>query len=232
MKTLKTDELFHGISGAIFDLDGTLLDSMSVWRAVDVAFFHKRGMELPGGYTDAVKAMNFPQAAEYTIRRCNLAESAEAVVAEWNAMVGDAYARRLPLKPGAEALLRSMRGGGVRLGLATASRRELYEPALRRNGVFELFDAFTTTDEVARGKGFPDIYLRAAEKLGVAPCRCAVFEDILAGIRGAKAAGMRAVGVYDLHSASERPHMERLADAYVEDFTCLVPAAAAQFSLS
>ncbi|MDD2955797.1 MAG: HAD family phosphatase [Oscillospiraceae bacterium] len=204
-----------GFKGAIFDLDGTLLDSMGVWRKIDVDFLAQRGLAVPDDYIRAITAMHYQLAAEYTIQRFGLRESPEAVVEEWNRMAQEAYARDVLLKPGARRYLEKLRREGVRIAAATASAEGLYLPALRHNGVEGFFDAFTTVTEVPRGKGFPDIYLLAAQKLGLEPGECAVYEDILAGIRGAKDGGFYAVGIYDRHSDYEWEEIRRLADLSV-----------------
>lgn len=201
--------------GAIFDLDGTLLDSMGVWEDIDRAFLGRRGIPVPPDYMDKVAALSFPAAAVYTIERFALPETPEALMEEWSGMARDAYAHSVPLKAGAGAYLEFLKRSGVKLAVATASSEELFIPALKRSGVYHLFDAFTTLKEVARGKGFPDIYLRAAEKLGLEPGVCAVFEDLAAGIAGAKAGGFWAVGVYDEHAAADRDRIIGMADAYL-----------------
>ncbi len=201
--------------GAIFDLDGTLLDSMGVWEDIDRAFLGKRGIPVPPDYMDQVAALSFPAAAVYTIERFGLKESPEALMQEWSDMARDAYAHRVPLKAGAREYLSELKQRGVKLAVATASSEELFIPALKRGGVYDLFDAFTTLKEVARGKGFPDIYEKAAEKLGLEPSACAVFEDLAAGIAGAKAGGFFAVGVYDKHAASDQDTIIQMADAYL-----------------
>ena len=104
------------------------------------------------------------------------------------------------------------------MAVATSSSPELYEPALKRNGIYEYFKAFVTVSEVKRGKGFPDIYEKAAEKLSLPPETCVVYEDILAGIRGAKMGGFAAVGVYDRSGEGNRAKMEQEADHYVTSF--------------
>lgn len=200
------------IRGAIFDLDGTLLDSTGVWREVDIAFFGRHGAELTPAYSRAVRAMGFEECADFTRRYLRLTESAEDILREWHDMVADEYAHRLPLKAGARRCLLALRDAGVRIGLATASRPELFGPALRRTGVYGFFDALTTRAEVSRGKKFPDIYLRTAEKLGVAPESCAVFEDIAEGLRGARSAGMATVAVFDSGAADDWPQIRREAD--------------------
>lgn len=204
---------------AIFDLDGTLIDSMSVWDRVDEAFLGRRGIPVTEDYTAAVSAMCFSEAAEYTINRYGFPDTPEELIAEWNGMVLHEYAENILLKPHARELLDRLCSQGIRLGVATALPETLYGPVLRRNEVFDRFSAFASVCEAARGKGFPDVYLLTAQRLGVKPERCVVFEDVLPGIRGAKAAGMTAYGVYDSRAAADESAMRELADGYLRDFS-------------
>lgn len=211
---------FQTFKGIIFDLDGTLLDSMGVWHAVDVAFLAKRGIPYPMDYAAALKPLNYAQAAAYTKQRFNLPETEEDIIQEWDERVRAAYEDGLPLKPGAAGFLHWLKENDIRVGLATASSQSLYEAGLKANGVYDLFDAFATLDEPhLRGKRFPDIYLRVAERLQAAPTDCVVFEDILDGIQGAQAGGMKAVGIYDACSEPEKAQIMATADAYYMDYT-------------
>ncbi|MFT9057100.1 MAG: HAD family phosphatase [Ethanoligenens sp.] len=211
---------FQAFTAAIFDLDGTLLDSMGVWHAVDAAFLARRGIPYPPDYAAALKPLNYAQAAAYTKQRFELPESEEAIIQEWDERVRTAYESGLPLKPGAADFLHWLKASGVKIGLATASSQALYEAGLKANGVYDLFDAFATLDEPnLRGKKFPDIYLRVGERLGAAPTSSVVFEDILDGICGAKAGGMKAVGIYDACSEPEKAEIIAQADAYYMDYT-------------
>ena len=133
-------------------------------------------------------------------------------------MAVDAYTYEVELKDGAAEYLRYLKEKGIRMAVATSSSPELYEPALKRNGIYEYFKAFVTVSEVKRGKGFPYIYEKAAEKLSLPPETCVVYEDILAGIRGAKMGGFAAVGVYDRSGEGNRAKMEQEADRYVTSF--------------
>lgn len=208
--------------GAIFDLDGTLLDSMGMWEHVDVKFLARRGIVIPEGYTGAVSSMNFEEAASYTIRTFGLKESPEEIIREWNTMVADEYTHSIRLKPHAKEYLMLLKGKGVRLGVATALAPGLCGPVLKNNGVFSLFDAFAYVEEVSRGKGFPDIYLLAAERLGLPPECCAVFEDVLPGVKGAKAAGMTVFGVREPASAHTEAAIRAFADRYIDGFAELL----------
>ena len=128
---------------ALFDLDGTLLDSGYVWRDVDAKFFAGRQVEVDHAeYARAVQGLSFREAAVYTKRRYDLPESVEAIMGEWMAMAREEYAHHVNLKPGARSYLRQLKRAGVKLAVVTANRAELFMPALERHGVAELFDAF------------------------------------------------------------------------------------------
>ena len=189
------------IKGAIFDLDGTLLDSMWVWDKVDTDFLGSRGFEVPLDYQKAIAAMGFRETARYTIERFRLEGQEEDIIREWNDMAARTYHEEVAIKPYVRELLEQLKRDGIRLGVATASYASLFEMCLKRNGIYDYFQAFTETKEVARGKGFPDIYIRAAEKIGCVPEECVVFEDIHQGILAAKEGGFYTVGVYEDKSA-------------------------------
>ncbi len=207
-------------AAALFDLDGTLLDSGYVWRDVDRRFFADRGVEIDHAeYARAVQGMSFREAAEYTVRRFGLDESAEAVMDVWMRMTREEYAQHVALKPGARDYLRLLRRKGVKLAVVTANRPELFMSTLERTGVAELFDAFCTSADVGHtSKSDGMLYRHAARLLGVDPADCAVFEDVLDGVAGARRAGMRAYAVRDADTEHHREAIEALADGTVDDF--------------
>lgn len=213
------------IKGAIFDLDGTLLDSMWVWNQVDIDFLGKRGFDVPPDYPKAIAAMGFHETAEYTIKRFGLKEKVKDVIAEWDRMAAQMYHERVQIKPYVREVLEWMRQQGIHLGVATASYRTLFEPCLRRNGVFEYFEAVTETSEVERGKGFPDIYIKVAEKMNCLPEECLVFEDITKGIEAAGNGGFRTVAVYDPAAQAEWEENVKKADYHIVEFKELLEPA-------
>ncbi len=207
---------------AIFDLDGTLLESMDVWHQIDVDFLAKRGLDVPSEYVAKITSMSFKQTAEYTIEYFGLNETVEQITREWFEMAIDRYSNQVRLKPNAKQYLKSLKQRGIKLGTATSLPEVLATPALKNNGIYRLFDAFTSTDEVSRGKNYPDIYLMAAQKLNVSPQHCVVFEDILPGVKSALAAGMRVYGVYDRSSKSYQEEIKSLAEVYIRNFAELL----------
>lgn len=206
------------IKGAIFDLDGTLLDSMWVWDRVDVDFLGARGFDVPEDYQKAIAAMGFRETADYTIQRFELNERVEDIMKEWNDMAERMYHCEVCVKPYVRETLEALRKQGIRMGVATASYASLFEECLRRNEVYDYFDAFTETKEVERGKGFPDIYIKAAGKIGCKPEECVVFEDIHKGILAAKEAGFYTIGVYDEKSAYSWEDICRDSDKAIKGF--------------
>lgn len=206
------------IEAAIFDLDGTLADSMNVWGHIDAEFFDSHGIAMPSDYKAAICSMGFPQAAAYTKRRFCLAETVDEIIAQWLALARHEYADNIQLKKGAGEFLTALHLHGVKLGLATASGSELFEPLLKRHGVYGYFDAFVTTAQAGRDKNYPDVYLLCAKYLCCEPCRCMVFEDLLPGVLTAKSVGMKVTGVFDASSLSAQQKIESSADFYIKDF--------------
>lgn len=210
--------MLAGKKGAIFDLDGTLLDSMGVWRRIDEDFLGKRGIRVPDDYLKAITAKNFQDAADYTIERFGLKESADAIMAEWFDMAIDAYTNDVALKPFVKEYMQMLRENDVKIAAATSSDARLFEPCLKHHGIYEWFDAFSVTAEVKRGKGYPDVYENAAEKLGLKAADCVVYEDILKGVEGAKLGGFYVIGVEDVHSSYEKEEIQKEADRYITTF--------------
>ena len=206
------------MEAAIFDLDGTLLDSLGVWGEIDRRFFASRGLELPGDYQGAICGLSFKQTAEYTKERFKLEQSVEDIMLEWHEMCEREYVDEVQLKPGAKEYLARLKQRGVKLAVATTLTQRLYAPALKRNGVYDMFDAFATTDETGQTKLTGEVYRLAAKRLGAEPEACAVYEDISEGLRGAKAAGMRAVLVYDRHNETRLNENLKYADEFIRDY--------------
>lgn len=216
--------MFNNLEGAIFDLDGTLIDSMWIWSKIDYDYLSKRGIALPPDLKDDIAHLSFDDTAKYFKTRFKLGESTEEIKREWNEMALHEYAHNIVLKEGALDFLQLLKSKEIKIGLATSNSRQLLELVLKRNRVYQYFDTITTTDEVSRGKNFPDVYLLTAEKLGLQPETCIVFEDILPAIIGAKAAGMKVIGVHDLASAHQKDDIRRLADVYIFEYDEIIDA--------
>lgn len=204
--------------GAIFDLDGTLLDSMHIWHDVDVEFFRRRNLEVTKEYVDVIKNMHLPAAAVYTKEKYNIKESTEEIVNEWLELCAEAYLSSVDLKPGVFDFLKILYENGIKMAFATASEKQVCEDTLKRHGIFDFFSASAYVSEINIGKTEPDIYLLAAQRIGVDPSECIVFEDIIEGIKGAKKGGFITCGVYDKSSAKDEAEIRNLADYYINSF--------------
>lgn len=204
--------------GFIFDLDGTLLDSNGVWEEIDRRVLEENGVYLTENELHAAAAMTYEQVLELFYSKGIRKYTLDGLKCEFDRLAEFEYANNIGLKKGAGEYLSEIKKRGGKIALATASGEKLYKPALCRNGVYELFDAFCTTAEAGSSKDRLDIYLLAAEKIGVPPGRCAVFEDIPEGIISAKRAGMYSVAVYDSCSVSEHERMRGMADRFIMSF--------------
>ena len=213
------DEILAGrIKGAIFDLDGTLIDSMGVWEKIDIDYLKQRNIPVPVGLGEAIRELTFQESAIYFKARFHLPDKIEDIMAEWNKMAIYEYAHRIQLKEGARKFLEFLNAKEVLIGLATTNCLMLVEKVLKNNEVRNYFSSVVTVAEVRKGKMFPDIYLHTAKKLFLEPQECVVFEDILMGVLSAKKAGMKVVGVSDARAIRERERIIAAADAYLEGF--------------
>ncbi|MCT8977505.1 HAD family phosphatase [Clostridium sp. CX1] len=216
--------MLKNIKGAIFDMDGTLIDSMWVWTKVDEEYLEKRNIKLPDNLKEEIEHMSFSEVAQYFKNRFDLPDSIEEIQSEWNHMAIHHYTHDVKLKAGAKEFLSLLKSKGIKIGLATSNCKLLIEIALKNNDIYHFFDSISTTDEVIRGKDFPDIYLLAAKKLNLQPEECAVFEDILPAVKGAKSAGMVVIGVHDLYSEYQKQDIINHADMYISEYDELTKA--------
>ncbi|GFZ33705.1 haloacid dehalogenase [Clostridium zeae] len=210
--------MFKDIKAAIFDLDGTLIDSMWIWEKIDTDYLINKGYSKPENLKDEIGHLSFEQTAIYFKNKFNIHDTVEDIMKEWHSMAVAHYTTDVKLKPGAKDFLIKLKSLNIKIGLATSNSHELLKASLEANGIYELFDAITTTGEVSRGKNFPDVYLLAAEKLDAKPNECMVFEDILLAVKGAKSAGMHVVGVYDEAESHNTDDIKHHADQYIINY--------------
>ncbi len=215
--------MLNNIKGVIFDLDGTLVDSMGVWAKIDVDYLNNLGYDVPPNLKEEITHLSFNEVAKYFRNRFNIEDSEEKIMETWHNMAYKEYEKNIKLKPGAKEFLKSLKDSKIKIGLATSNSYPLLEVSLKSNDIFDLFDSITITNEVSRGKNFPDVYLLAAERLGLEPSECAVFEDILPAIKGALSAGMKVFAVEDYTvSTEEREEIKKYAHEYIENYNQLL----------
>lgn len=210
--------MLEQIESVIFDLDGTLVDSMWLWHEIDVEFLGQRGLELPETYQKDIEGMSFTETAIYTKELFHLSESVEELKEIWNRMAMEKYANEVPFKPGAEKFLQYCKSRNIPVGIATSNSRELVEAVGKSLHFEEYIQEIVTACEVERGKPAPDVYLKAASRLGAQPFRCLVFEDVPMGILAGKNAGMQVCAVEDAFSAGQQEEKRKLADYYIADY--------------
>ena len=204
------------IKGIIFDLDGTLIDSMGIWSRIDREFLHENGVtEPPADISDIVKKMTVEQSSQYFIDRFGLSCTKEYVIDRIEELVRTEYEERIQLKPDVAGLLDYLDGAGIPYGIATATYKVLAEAVLKRCGIYGRFRFLLSDREYPMGKKYPDIFYGAAELLGSSPEETLVVEDSLHCIETAKAADFVTAAVYDEASEPDRKQIEALADYYV-----------------
>lgn len=210
--------MLKDIQAVLFDLDGTLVDSMWVWRDIDIAYLGKFGLTLPESLQAEIEGKSFTETAVYIKERFDIPDSIEEMKAAWNRMAFDKYTHEVPLKKGAREFLNHCKEKGIRLGIATSNSRELVDNIIRVHGLSDYFTGVVTGCEVERGKPSPDVYLEAARRCGVEPSACLVFEDIIPGIMAGRAAGMKVCAVEDDYSLPQEMEKRKLADYYIKDY--------------
>ena len=210
--------MLNNIEAVIFDLDGTLVDSMWMWREIDVEYLSQFDIEVPSDLQQAVEGMSFSETAQYFKERFNLPDPVEVIKTEWNKMAWDKYGNEVPLKKGVIEFLEELRSRGIKTGIATSNSKELVEHVLKSLNITEYFDSVRTSCEAKKGKPAPDIYLLVANDLQVDPKDCLVFEDLALGIMAGKGAGMRVCTVFDPYSEDDRDRKRELADYYIDTY--------------
>ena len=210
------------LEAVIFDLDGSMVDSMWMWRAIDIEYLGRFGIELPENLQACIEGMSFSETAVYFKERFRLPDDLETIKADWNQMAWDKYTYEVPVKEGVTNLLQYCKDHRIKVGIATSNSRELVENVVKARHLEQYFDCIMTGCDVAKGKPAPDIYLAVAKELNVSPANCLVFEDIIPGIQAGKAAGMRVCAVYDKYSEHQDEEKHRLADYYTYHFKELV----------
>lgn len=210
--------MLQNIKAVIFDMDGTIIDSMWVWKQVDIDYLKKRNIELPDDLQKSIGGLSFTETANYFKNRFNLEDSIDEIKNEWTLMVRDYYESAIKAKEGVREFLVYLKNNNFKVGIATSNYSELVEPVLKNNNILEYFDVIVTTCEVPRDKSFPDVFLETAKRLNVMPEECIVFEDTVNAVRGAKLAGMKVVGIYDCHGTCTIKELSEASDHLIESF--------------
>jgi len=201
----------------IFDLDGTIIDSMPVWEKTTMEFMERQKVELPKDFDDNIKTMSLKKGTEYISQILGGKMTAEEVMEVYIDMVQDKYEHHIPLKEGAYEFLNKMYENGVRMSILTASEMKYIMPALKRLDVKKFFENVYTCSMLELGKDSPEVYVKAADVFGYDKKDTFVFEDALHAALSAKAAGFKVCGVYD-KAEEETAELKKAADIYIKSY--------------
>jgi len=222
--------MLRTVRGAVFDMDGTLVDSLFLWEVLWEKFAERYG--LPGFRPEekddrAVRTMTLKGAMEHIHLRYGLGRDGEELLDEANRLIADFYRNRVALKDGVREFLEYCRSRKISMCIASATAREHVLAAMKHCEIEEYFSAVLSCSDIGKGKEAPDIFLLAAKNLGTESSETCVFEDSLTALKTAKSAGMTAVGIYDRHNYGQE-EIATLADVYVaegETLRKLIPGA-------
>lgn len=206
------------IKGAIFDLDGTLLDSMFIWDTIGEEYLRSLGIEPKEDLRETFKTFTLEQSAHYYREHYGVTLSVKEIIDGVNEMVENYYIKTVPLKPGVKEFLMKLSSQGVKMCIATVTDRHLVEAALKRCGVREFFSEIFTCAQVGGSKEEPLIYRTALEHLGTNKAETVVFEDAYYALKTAKTDGFCVAAVYDIHEDNSE-EMKTISDFYIEDFS-------------
>lgn len=206
-------------NAVIFDLDGTLVDSMWIWPEIDIIYLERFGLSFPDGFHEPIEGMSFTETAQYFLDIFPaLPRSIDEVKQDWTEMAYELYTQKVALKPGAYNFIQTLKKMGIPCGIATSNGRELTEATLKSLNIIGFFDSIRTSCEVNKGKPAPDIYLQVANDLNLRPESCLVFEDIPKGIMAGLNAGMTVCAVDDEFSKPQEAIKRKLAKYYIHNY--------------
>ncbi len=209
----------HNIRAAVLDMDGTLIDSMGIWHQIDKDFFAEHNLVPPEGISNQVNKMTMQEWADFFTREFHIGMTGEQVIQRIGEMCYTYYAEKIPLKPYVTDFLDFLDSRNIRYGIATATYRKSAEAALKRLGILDRMQFILTAEEIPSSKKTPEMFLKAAERLGSSVKETLVVEDSLHCIQTAVSAGFPTIAVHD---ASVPPHeqteIQKLVSLYGSDF--------------
>jgi len=210
--------MIRNVEACIFDLDGTLVDSMWMWPEIDREYLKRFGIEYDENLKNEIDGISFHETAVYFKNKFGICDSIEKICKDWEEMAFDKYKYEVKEKPGCMNFLKHLESKNIKLGIATSNSRSMVEAVLNSLDIMKFFKVIITSDEVKKGKPAPDIYLKTAKLLDTKPHKCLVFEDVVAGIMAGKSAGMKVCAVEDNFSKDVRQRKKELSDYYINDY--------------
>jgi len=211
--------MINSIKGAIFDMDGTLVDSLLLWDVIWEEFSQRYcdgKLKTAKEHDKAIRTMTLVEATDYINGIYKIADSSKTLLDAANEMIYDFYANRVQTKPGVLNFLESCRKKGIKMCVATATAKNLVEVAIKHCGLGGYFSFVISCGDIGKGKDQPDIYLMAQQKLGTSADETCVFEDSHIAVATASSIGMKTVGIYDKYNYGHE-EIRRIANAYIAD---------------
>jgi HAD superfamily hydrolase (TIGR01509 family) len=205
------------LGAAIFDLDGTLVDSNEAWLSAEKEILERNNIFISEDILTKMVLYTYEEIYPEMVK-FGLTYDFDTFVKTMDEIVLTEYENNITLKEDAAEFIEKLREKGLKTAVATSSTRKITEAVLGANDALELFDLILTADEINKGKDLPDIYLKAASEFAVTPDRCVVFEDRLVAIKTAIGIGMKTVCVYDRYSQLDFFKARNLADLYIYSF--------------
>lgn len=204
--------------GVIFDCDGTLLDSMGVWREVEGELARRAGVTLTAADVDELTTLTIPECGAFFHERYGLGDSSEAVVRTIDELMLDFYRTRAEARPGALAFARQLAERGVRMSVASSSPLPYLQAGLARCGFAPYLDVIVSVDDVGKSKREPAVYDRAREAMGTPVATTWGVEDSVYAVHTLRKAGYRTLGIYDCDISGTPEQLEAAADRFVASF--------------
>ena len=212
----------ENLGAVLFDMDGTLVDSMWMWEKIDREFLEERDIAFDKSFQIDIEGLSYTDTLRFMKEKYLISESVEEMSVIINDMARDKYEFEVTYKPGALEFLKECKKTGIPCGIVTSNNRDLIEACDRNLHFSEYISVIITADEVGKNKPEPDCYLLAANEINVPPEKCVVFEDIIPGIQAGKSAGMRVFAVKDDYSDSVEEEKKRLSDGFISDYRELI----------
>ena len=202
----------------IFDMDGTLLDSMEFWQNLGRKYLESKGKSPEDDLEDIIESMTLQESASYFKKKYDLDEDAEEIIKQVLDFIEDKYLNEIPLKKGVKKFLEKVNSQGYKMCILTTSEKSQAVGALKRTGVLDLFDEVYTDRDFNLSKKDPQIYIKACEKMGESHSDTVVFEDALYAVESAKKTKCVVVGVYDEYSKGDWDKIISIADKTIQSF--------------
>lgn len=207
---------------AIFDMDGTLIDSMPAWKNLGKDYLEGKEVKVPENLNEIISEMSMTESADFFRKEFGIKDSVKQIISDVNQLIEDKYRYEIQLKPYVREYLSKLQRDGVIMCVATATPVELAEAALKRLEMLQYFSFVVCCDEVGVGKSKPDIYHLALKKMGADIADTIVYEDADYAMKTAKDAGFYTIGIYDESVDRPKEEMQLFCDRYIESFRCLL----------